>query len=142
MFDRGTSSSSPFHPSRVWRQALALGQIGRDHRTLVTLAEYNERRVSRVEPAGHRPCGSAIGEDDVTEDEVRVALTQLDPLWGEVFPAEQARIVQLLIERVDVRMHGVEVRLRPNRGSQGSCARWRQPEGGGVTRATVSADGE
>ena len=29
-------------------------------------------------------------------------------------PAEQARIVQLLVERVDVRMHGVEVRLRPN----------------------------
>ena len=33
---------------------------------------------------------------------------QLDPLWDELFPAEQARIVQLLVERVDVRMHGVE----------------------------------
>jgi hypothetical protein len=32
-----------------------------------------------------------------------------------VFPwPEQARIVQLLVERVDVRMHGVEVRLRSN----------------------------
>ena len=30
------------------------------------------------------------------------------------FPAEQPRIVQLLVERVDVRMNGVEVRLRPN----------------------------
>ena len=38
---------------------------------------------------------------------------RLDPLWDELFPAEQARIVQLLVERVDVRMHGVEVRLRP-----------------------------
>jgi hypothetical protein len=36
------------------------------------------------------------------------------PLWDELFPAEQARIVQLLVERVGVRMHGVEVRLRPN----------------------------
>jgi hypothetical protein len=35
-------------------------------------------------------------------------------LWDELFPAEQARIVQLLVERVDLRMHGVEVRLRPN----------------------------
>jgi hypothetical protein len=42
------------------------------------------------------------------------ALLQLDPLWDELFPAEQARIVQLLVERVDVRMHGVEVRIRPN----------------------------
>jgi hypothetical protein len=42
------------------------------------------------------------------------ALLQLDPLWDELFPAEQARIVQLLVERVDVRMGGVEIRLRPN----------------------------
>ena len=53
-------------------------------------------------------------QDDVTEDEAREALLQLDPLWDELFPAEQARIVQLLVERVDVRMQGVEVRLRPN----------------------------
>jgi hypothetical protein len=53
-------------------------------------------------------------QDDLTEGEVREALTQLDPLWDELFPAEQARIVQLLVERVDVGMHGVEVRLRPN----------------------------
>jgi hypothetical protein len=52
--------------------------------------------------------------DDVTKDEVREALVQLDPLWDELFPADQARIVQLLVERVDVRMHGVEVRVRPN----------------------------
>jgi site-specific DNA recombinase len=53
-------------------------------------------------------------QDDITEDEARDALTQLDPLWEELFPAEQARIVHLLVERVDVRMHGVEVRLWPN----------------------------
>jgi hypothetical protein len=52
--------------------------------------------------------------DDITEDDVREALTQLDPLWDELFPAEQARIVELLVERIDVRVHGVEVRLRPN----------------------------
>jgi hypothetical protein len=52
--------------------------------------------------------------DDIAEDEAREALLELDPLWDELFPAEQARIVQLLVERVDVRMHGAEVRLRPN----------------------------
>ena len=36
---------------------------------------------------------------DVSEAEVREALLQLDPLWDELFPAEQARIVQLLVER-------------------------------------------
>ena len=53
-------------------------------------------------------------QDDITEDEAREALTELDPLWDELFPAEHTRIVQLLVERVDVRTHGVEVRLRPN----------------------------
>ena len=53
----------------------------------------------------------------------REALLQLDPLWDELFPTEQARIMQLLVERVDVRMHGVEV-MRPN-GSLGWCAKSR-----------------
>jgi site-specific DNA recombinase len=53
-------------------------------------------------------------QEDVTEEEAREALTQLEPLWDALFPAEQARIVQLLVEQVDVGRHGVEVRLRPN----------------------------
>jgi len=53
-------------------------------------------------------------KDDISEDETREALMELDPVWDELFPAEQARIVQLLVERIDVRMQGVEVRLRPN----------------------------
>lgn len=32
------------------------------------------------------------------EDEVRGALTELDPLWEELFPAEHARIVHLVRE--------------------------------------------
>ena len=36
---------------------------------------------------------------DLTESEVREALERLDPLWDELFPAEQARIVRLLVER-------------------------------------------
>jgi hypothetical protein len=39
-------------------------------------------------------------------------LHRLDPLWDELFPAEQARIVQLLVERVEVRLDRLNVRLR------------------------------
>ena len=46
------------------------------------------------------------------ESEVRAALQRLDPVWNELFPAEQARVVQLLVERVDVSPDGVEIRLR------------------------------
>ncbi len=48
----------------------------------------------------------------IAETEVRSALIQLDPLWEELFPAEQARIVQLLVSRVDVSTSGVTVHLR------------------------------
>jgi site-specific DNA recombinase len=53
-------------------------------------------------------------QDDVTEDEAREALLQLDPLWDELFPAEQARVIQLLVDRVDVHREGVDVRFRIN----------------------------
>jgi len=50
--------------------------------------------------------------DGLSEAAVRNALEQLDPLWEELFPAEQARIVQLLVARVDVRTDGLELHLR------------------------------
>jgi site-specific DNA recombinase len=49
---------------------------------------------------------------DVSEEEVRDALERLDPLWDELFPAEQARIVQLLVERVDIHPDSMNLRLR------------------------------
>ena len=48
----------------------------------------------------------------INEAETYAALTRLDPLWNEMFPAEQARIVALLLERVDVGTDGLNVRLR------------------------------
>lgn len=48
----------------------------------------------------------------VTEADATAALQRLDPLWDELFPAEQARIVVLLVERVDIGTTGLNVRLR------------------------------
>ncbi|WP_372624679.1 recombinase family protein [Falsiroseomonas sp.] len=48
---------------------------------------------------------------DLTEDEVREALGRLDPLWDELFPGEQERIVRLLVERVDLTEAGAQIRL-------------------------------
>ena len=49
---------------------------------------------------------------DIDEAEVRDALHRLEPVWNELFPAEQARIVHLLVEHVDVSPDGVDIRLR------------------------------
>ncbi len=51
-------------------------------------------------------------EDEITEREVTVLLADFATVWSELFPAEQARIVQLLVERVDVQEDVLEVRIR------------------------------
>jgi hypothetical protein len=45
-------------------------------------------------------------------DPKRKALTEFDALWDELFPAEQARLIQLLVDRVDVMPDGITIRLR------------------------------
>lgn len=49
---------------------------------------------------------------DVTENDVRDALVGFDELWNELFPAEQARIVELLVERADLGSDSLEISLR------------------------------
>ena len=48
---------------------------------------------------------------DVTEAEVRDALARLDPVWDQLFPAEQERIVRFLVERVTVSEAGAQIKL-------------------------------
>jgi DNA invertase Pin-like site-specific DNA recombinase len=48
----------------------------------------------------------------LTEADARAALERFDPLWEELFPAEQARIVQLLVARVEVEADCVDISLR------------------------------
>jgi DNA invertase Pin-like site-specific DNA recombinase len=49
---------------------------------------------------------------DITEGEVRDALHRLDPIWDELFPAEQARIVRALVEGVVIAPGGADIRMR------------------------------
>ncbi len=53
---------------------------------------------------------------DPTLDEakVTVAMTRLDVIWDQLFPAEQTRIVKMLVEKVIVSANDLEVRLRAN----------------------------
>ncbi|MGH7430050.1 MAG: hypothetical protein ACREJ4_17080 [Candidatus Methylomirabilaceae bacterium] len=55
-------------------------------------------------------------ELDPTLDEaqVTVAMTRLDQIWDQLFPAEQTRVVRLLVEKVIVSPRDIEVRLRAN----------------------------
>jgi site-specific DNA recombinase len=49
---------------------------------------------------------------EVSEADVRSALTEFEELWDELFPAEQARIVELLVQRVDVHPDRLDITLK------------------------------
>ena len=48
----------------------------------------------------------------LAESDVRDALLEFEPLWNELFPAEQTRIIELLVERVDLQADSIDLRLR------------------------------
>ena len=50
----------------------------------------------------------------VSERDVAESLRRLDPIWDELFPLEQSRIVQLLVARVTVNVDGMNIRIRGN----------------------------
>jgi site-specific DNA recombinase len=51
-------------------------------------------------------------QDHITEREVTVLLADFATVGSELFPAEQARVAHLLVERVDVLEDALEVRIR------------------------------
>jgi hypothetical protein len=67
-----------------------------------------------------RVCGSGFADATASADlglgsrpkPCTVLLADFATVWSELFPAEQARIVQLLVERVDVQEDALEVRIR------------------------------
>ena len=66
--------------------------------------------VARTITAARREDGAAE-DTQLEEGEVIEALGALEPVWGELYPAEQARILRLLIERIDVAPDGISVTL-------------------------------
>lgn len=50
----------------------------------------------------------------IGEMEMRAAITELDLLWDQLFPGEQARIVQLLVARVELGVDSMSIKLHAN----------------------------
>lgn len=48
----------------------------------------------------------------VSERDIAECLQRLDPVWEELYPLEQTRIIQLLVERVTVTPGGMSIRIR------------------------------
>src|SRR5512132_1906678 len=84
----------------------------------VPAAEVEEAVVAQVRHLLRTPeiiartWAAAKHEREMPERDVVQTVTDFAPLWDELFPAEQARTVRLLVERVDLSPDGMLVRLR------------------------------
>jgi site-specific DNA recombinase len=83
-------------------EGLVLGQV----RRLLASPELVARTITAV-----RRENGAAEDATLEEGEVIEAIGALEPVWDELYPAEQARILRLLIERIDVAPDGISVTL-------------------------------
>jgi site-specific DNA recombinase len=66
------------------------------------LAELNEQiRLTEQKVTEVREQALRLGRERVEPGDVAAALSAFDPLWEQLAPKEQARVIQLLVERVD-----------------------------------------
>jgi hypothetical protein len=83
-------------------EGLVLGQVKR----LLASPELVARTITAV-----RRENSAAEDTELEEGGVIEALGALEPVWDELYPAEQARILRLLIERIEGAPDGISVTL-------------------------------
>ncbi len=100
----------------VLKQGAGACPIGRVPAAEIEAAVIEQLRAIFRQPEIVAGTGREAGMKNAgaTEADVREALQALDPLWDELFPAEQARLVHLLVERVDIGEEGLVVRIRVN----------------------------
>lgn len=55
-----------------------------------------ERRATEVREQMHAICSRSVDQQEVAQ-----TLARFDPVWSSLTPREQARVVELLVERVD-----------------------------------------
>jgi len=88
-------------------QPTADGSVAAQLGRLNARMEETEKNLAAVEAKLRELRECAVTATDVAE-----ALRSIDPVWDELFPAEQARVVKLLVERVVVYPDGLHVRIR------------------------------
>ena len=105
------------------------GDAGGNGLTAAGLAELQTSLAEQEDRLG-RVCDELGCLERLAFDEQQLAqaLSSLDPVWDHLFPDEQARIVQLLVERVEIHPDRAEVRIRAD-GLASLVAELRAEEG-------------
>jgi len=127
IFAPGGHAMTPSHTrkaGRLYRYYVATDAIRQGYADCpvrsVPAAEVEEAVVAQVRHLLRTPeiiartwaAAKRDGDEAIPERDVVKAVTELAPLWDELFPTEQARILRLLVERIDLAPDAIQVRLR------------------------------
>ena len=83
-------------------ESIVLGQV----RRVLQSPEVAARTVAACHESS-----DGNGDTGARERDALDALGRLEEVWDELFPAEQARILRLLVEGIDVAPDGIDIRL-------------------------------
>jgi DNA invertase Pin-like site-specific DNA recombinase len=86
-----------------------------------SVAQHIRALLRTPEIAAQAVAAARKSDPEIGEHDVVTALAAFDRLWESFFPAEQARIARLLVERVTVSAEGLAIDL--NTGGLGSVVR-------------------
>ena len=79
------------------------------------LIELNDVAVALTQQIGEVNARClAFEETDVTKSDISTAFQCVETLWEDLFPAEQNRLVRLLVEKIDIRETGIDMEIKTN----------------------------
>ena len=98
-----------------WADDYSFGEVRVTQRQNLVLAQV--RQMLRTPEIAARTLAEVSGTTEpgtvgATERDVVAALSTLDTMWESLFPAEQQRLLHLLVEQVGVTPEGFDVHLR------------------------------
>jgi site-specific DNA recombinase len=101
---------SPEVIAGTWRQVQAFARQHADNgRRSPAEPGFNDLAIGGQTTV---PALTAPDYSNISENDVRLALQNFEKLLAELFPVEQARIVSLLVERIDIGIGHADIKLR------------------------------
>jgi site-specific DNA recombinase len=110
---RGLERDQSRWHAELRKLAARLGPDDADDPVIARLANLKER-LAQVEKraSGVREQFDAIRRQRLDEEQASEAVRLFDPVWESLAPREQARVIQLFVERIDYDGEGCKIAIR------------------------------
>jgi len=96
---------------RIGKDACSISRVPAGEVEAAVIAQV--RKVLQTPEVMSQAIREVVALDPTADaQETILTLQSIEPVWDELFPAEQARIIQLLVERVTVSPTGLRIDMK------------------------------